>query len=459
MMTLEKLQESIVLITSKEPDNRGFGTGFVVKSQWGISYIVTCAHVVTEIGGEEFIQVDGKSGIVIVSGEETGLDLAVVRVEGLTREHPLKLGKEKEVIKDFLTAGYHGFQQSGTEQLQYFLKPSQGEIGNPVIIQSQFLGKRIQGWDLNIVGENGLQRGCSGSPIVEPESGEVIAVASHRQGEKKGLALAIEELENIWKFVDSEKLYKTLVKLGYQKQVKLFQKLIKSVQTAALLIHGPPEYGQKWLLNLLLKNHLEDHDLSLYVIIELDRRGRKLDKSVLTRELCRQFHVDPKKATLEEIAKKIEQCLESRNVIIIFHNVDYVGGENVRKILEKLWQPLLMNIKKKEEGLNKLFFFLVDYEGKIGESTQLFQEKIEKAKEEYYQLKIPKLREFSESDLLNWSTFEREELPEELVEEIDEEVDTFLEETEGGIPVLTLDEICARCDLNWFQESKKWLSY
>ena len=108
---------------------------------------------------------------------------------------------------------------------------------------------------------------------------------------------------------------------------------------------------------------------------------------------------------------------------------------------------------------NKLFLFLIDYQGKSGEIGQLFQEKIEKIKEKNYQLKLPKIREFTEGELLDWSSYERDELPPKLVEEIDEQVETIMENSEGGVPELTFDEICARCEFNWFEESEKWMIY
>ena len=360
MIAPEELQKSIVLITSKDSQNSGFGTGFVVKTQGGNTYVLTCAHVVREVGGDEQLQIEGKKGIIIASGEEEGLDLAVVRVEGLESKPSLKLEKGGETSREFITSG---FQRSGKLHL---LKNVRGKLGSTVGVESQFLGERLQAWELNLSGENGLQRGYSGSPIVEEMSGKVIAVASHRQGERKGLALGIEEVTKIWEFVDSEQLYRTLAKLGYRQQVRLFQRLIKSVTTAALLIYGPPEYGQRWLLNLLLVNYLPQSDISQVVKIHLKRRGRSLAKSVITRELCRTFGVEPNRATLEEIANKIYQCLQTRNVLVIFDYIDCVGEENVRKILEKLWQPLLRQISAKEVPLvaNKLFLFLIDYQGK-----------------------------------------------------------------------------------------------
>ena len=456
-MTPDELQKTVVLITSQQPKNSGFGTGFIVKIQGFTSYLVTCAHVVKEVGGKEFLRVEGNAGIVIASGEDQGIDLAVVRVEGLKRNEWLKLGTGEERTPEFMSAGFH---LSGKRHL---LKVSRGEFGLPVEMAISGSGKRTQLWELNISGENGLQRGCSGSPLVNEMSGEVIAIASHRQGEKKGYGLGIEELRKFWELVDSETLYKTLTKLGYKQQIRLFKKLKKSVKMAALLIHGDsPNYCQRWLLNLLM-NHLpeqEDEDeYSLVVRIECKRISRKIKNSVITEELCRALNIDSNQATLEEIASRVYQCLQYRNLILIYHDIDYIGGENVKKILEELWQPLLKEVHGKKDStmVNKFFLFLIDYEGKSEEIRQLFQDKIERMKEENYQFKLPKIQEFTEPDLLTWS--EQYELPEKLVEEIEEQVEEILSESEGGIPEMTFDQICRRCELNWFEESEKWMIY
>ncbi len=263
-----------------------------------------------------------------------------------------------------------------------------------------------------------------------------------------------QEIEKISReFVDSKQLYRTLVELGYRQQVRLFKRLIKSVKMAALLIYGSPDYGQRWLLNVLLTKYLPEHDASTVVKIDSSPRVRPTIKlPILTRELARYFNV-PGQASLEEIASKIEQALLTRNVIIILNDVNYIGGENVRELLEDFWQPLLAEIQKRgKKNLKSMFLFMIDYEGKSEEITELFQEKAN-------QLKLPRLREFTEADLLTWASDERYNLPEELVEKIDEQVEEIINNSKGGVPELVLHEICAICGYNWFRESEKWLRY
>ena len=252
-MTPEELQKSVVLITSTDPQISRFGTGFVVSSRSGTVHLLTCAHVLRDVGGNEKVEVEGKKAIAIVTGEEEGLDLAVLRVEGLGIKEELKLGKAGEEKREFLTAG---FQQITSKTR--LLKSLRGKLENRIELSAKRLGERVKGWELSLEEEGGLKSGYSGAPIVEEESDRVIGVISHKQDEgKKGLGIEIAELGKIWKYIDSEQLYRKLAKLGYQQQVKLFRRLVNKQNLAALLIYGPPDYGQRWLLNVLLTHYFQ----------------------------------------------------------------------------------------------------------------------------------------------------------------------------------------------------------
>jgi hypothetical protein len=51
------LQTSIILITSSEPTNGSFGTGFIIHKDEQAVYLLTCAHVVEDLGGPDNVQV------------------------------------------------------------------------------------------------------------------------------------------------------------------------------------------------------------------------------------------------------------------------------------------------------------------------------------------------------------------------------------------------------------------
>lgn len=452
-MNLEDLQKSIVLITSSESNNSRFGTGFVIRQVSGTAYILTCAHVVRDVGGIEKVKADSKPVTVIASGDD-GLDLAVLRVDGLGGKPEIKLHVSGQKESSFITAGFQLFDKA------HLIRSLQGTLGEPVGLQSTHIGDRIQAWDLRIDGDYSLQPGYSGSPVVDEASGCVLGIVSHRQGEgRRGLAISIEALEKIWKFVDRERLYRSLLKLGYSKQVRLFRQLVKEHSVAALLIHGSPDYGQRWLLNLLLVKHLPYITTSRVVKVGLTRRVRQFDAKALWREFCSHIQL-PKNSPLSEIAQGVYRCCQTQNMILIFHNVEWMSRESLQEIIQDFWLPLARELQNSQLNSNqsKLLMFLVDYEGSVGSLEDFFSGN-DANQSTYTPVKTPKINEFSQDDLLNWIENESDELPTELVNEVDSKVQEILDSSGGGIPELTLEEICTRCGCNWYEESEKWLRY
>ncbi len=79
-----QLEKSIVLITSADDRKKNvIGTGFTFYREQNYTYLLTCAHVVEDVGGEESLLVDGISPEVVAMGDIQGFDLAVLRVENL----------------------------------------------------------------------------------------------------------------------------------------------------------------------------------------------------------------------------------------------------------------------------------------------------------------------------------------------------------------------------------------
>src|SRR5215471_4987408 len=90
------LRNSVFLILSSADNNSSFGTGFVIHQDEQAAYLLTCAHVVQDVGSETIVikRIQAK---VIASGSEYGIDLAVLRVEGLpTKPPPLPLSTTGE---------------------------------------------------------------------------------------------------------------------------------------------------------------------------------------------------------------------------------------------------------------------------------------------------------------------------------------------------------------------------
>ncbi|MEH2169009.1 MAG: hypothetical protein V7K41_20585 [Nostoc sp.] len=66
-----------------------------------------------------------------------------------------------------------------------------------------------------------------------------------------------QQLYYLEQSVSSERLYHALLKLGYRKQTREFRRFIEVNSTAAFLIHGSPDYGQRWLLNRLVVQQIQ----------------------------------------------------------------------------------------------------------------------------------------------------------------------------------------------------------
>ena len=79
MPQTKKLEDSIVLIKSAKRANV-IGTGFIFYKQQNYTYLLTCAHVVEDVGGEENIRVNNIPAEVIKIGDVQGFDLAVLKV-------------------------------------------------------------------------------------------------------------------------------------------------------------------------------------------------------------------------------------------------------------------------------------------------------------------------------------------------------------------------------------------
>jgi hypothetical protein len=198
-----KLQDSVILISSSTPNNNRFGTGFVVHQDKHATYLLTCAHVVRDVGGQDQVEADGSNAIVIASGEADGIDLAVLRVEGLFDKQSLGLRLSGEKGTSFITAGYQSFDKG------FLIREIRGNLAGQTGFKYRGQTNRVRTWDLKTIDEYHLQPGCSGSPVVDESNGYVLGIVSHRIGEsEKGVAISIEALEKIWQDIPFD-IFKT----------------------------------------------------------------------------------------------------------------------------------------------------------------------------------------------------------------------------------------------------------
>ncbi|KAB8332299.1 trypsin-like peptidase domain-containing protein [Scytonema tolypothrichoides VB-61278] len=141
----QNFSDSILLITSSDTNYSGdFGTGFVIHQDEQTTYVLTCAHVVSKVGGSDKVKAGGHPAEVKVSGDVYGCDLAVLAVKDkLTKLLPLKLGVVGVHGREFVAAGF-STDTTNTRKLAEI----KGKLGGTqIIVNSE--GDRTPAWNLS----------------------------------------------------------------------------------------------------------------------------------------------------------------------------------------------------------------------------------------------------------------------------------------------------------------------
>ncbi|NTV64599.1 MAG: trypsin-like peptidase domain-containing protein, partial [Oscillochloris sp.] len=183
---------SIVLIQSREAGNSAIGTGFIIHQAGEHSYILTCAHVVRDVGGATQVLADARPAEVVALGEDNALDLAVLRVAPLEGRAALVLrsggtfGQAVRIEGYFKHASYHR------------LEPIEGQITRSFTLSDT--GKRhfVTAWNIIIDAQQKLRSGYSGAPVCDAASGAVLGVMFTSEGQQQGQAITLEALRHIW---------------------------------------------------------------------------------------------------------------------------------------------------------------------------------------------------------------------------------------------------------------------
>ncbi|WP_414620153.1 hypothetical protein [Calothrix sp. CCY 0018] len=277
-----------------------------------------------------------------------------------------------------------------------------------------------------------------------------------------------QEIENQNISNTSCDLYHALLKLGYREQVLSFKKFLKAQSIATFLLHGSPDYAQRWLLNRLITQHIRHGITSKSIGVQLNRIGRRRDINALWRELGDRVGLRGKHPTPSEIVEQVYGCWQTQNVILVFHDVDCMPQEYLQELIQEFWLPLASLARKVVSAEYQLLMFLVDYEGFMGTQNTLFVEKLEPNWEPKIPIKLPSITPFGNQILNDWIEtveIEFDKLP--LLEAINntenklvnELVQEILDNSENGIPELAMLEICHLCNCNWYEEKDRWLKH
>ena len=256
MINQDKLEEYIVLITSAKKANV-IGTGFAFYREQNYTYLLTCAHVVDDVGGEENVRVNNNNDIpveVVAIGNVWGFDLAVLKVKDILSIPLLQLmilSDEEECNYQINIPGHYLY----THKIPEFKLITGILSPRSKVIQFQ---EKVVVWELKI--EKGkLQGGYSGAPVVDLETGFVVAVTTHMEGQsewegKVGRAISIEALAKIWREIPTE-VYQQLKRESSLTQLLLKDNNFNNISLASfpdLDFSGiPPETIQKAYQNSL----------------------------------------------------------------------------------------------------------------------------------------------------------------------------------------------------------------
>ncbi|KAM3113484.1 hypothetical protein [Phormidesmis sp. 146-33] len=268
----------------------------------------------------------------------------------------------------------------------------------------------------------------------------------------------VQQQEDLEHLSEDGRLYQALLKLGYRKQVQTFRKFVQGNPVSAFLIHGEMEFGQRWLLNRLVVQHTRDSITGKVVKINLTRIARRSDVAALWRELGSRVGLGRQGKT-PEIVERVYQWWRTQNVLLIFYEVDYLPESFLDELLRDFWRPLATRSWEAGKAVTpyKLLMFLVDYDGCVGSWKIPFAENLEPTWKPETPVKLARIREFSDQELINWLEFSADDLPIALVDEVDETVQSILENSEAGIPEPAMGEICRLVGSDWYENEDKWL--
>ena len=473
----KKVQASTVLITGKNSDR--FGTGFVIRQYQGIARVLTCAHVIEDVGGKEEALVDEKPVDYIVLNSCKELDLAILAVGNLWKDCLELSEDEPDPEQQVLISGWYrrsiAISTDGGYKTDYedTLNSIEGWLDHAVQVGIS----KISTWKLHI-GEKGLenhpsdhslaqdcllQPGRSGSPVVDIATGKVIGVVRQQEDEgQSGWAIAIQELQRIWRSIDPHKLYECLKDLGYTEQEDSFEDILSQRLTAnAFLIRGESrDFGQDWLVKRLQENNLPEPNVLFYKI-DLESRSQGSKPDNVWHALARQVRLTSRRKRLkptaspQDIISRIYEQNRTNHIIFIFTHINHLSKTIFNRLIQEIWKPILNYPQENATGVehsNRLMLFFVDYWNKFEEWD------LDISKDEVVDLE--KIECFSKHDLRHWFKGHKDLLPpleKSPIEHIPEMVNNILELSESGVPTYAIQAICEECDYE-YGELEEWLT-
>ena len=268
MVDLKKLEDSIVLIKSaKENRKNVIGTGFIFYKKQNYTYLLTCAHVVEDVGGEENIRVNNIPAEVIKIGDVQGFDLAILKVNknfSLPSLNLMILYGEEEKKLEVKIPGFYLWSQNNALRRQTI----KGEMIVEVDGERAFQLIEDMPEDVAVekleIKKGRLRSGYSGSPVIDINTGLVVGIVTHKvdvDGEGRfGRAISIEALEKIWSEIPNE----------VSKQIEREAKTIEVLTNI--------NFEEKFQNEVTLSQESEKGELFNFEVIRVDDSGNIVDR-------------------------------------------------------------------------------------------------------------------------------------------------------------------------------------
>lgn len=198
--------DSVFLISSKEVGNENFGSAFAIYKSKASVYLLTCAHVVKDVGGPEQVKVDDYKVKVLFQSSlsDTTDDLAIIQIEGISDVPVLPLADCGEMGLPFCIFGWYLYDRRNGDFKSEVITGILGKPGRSKIKEQ--IGS-TKTWDLKLDDGNLLQHGFSGAPVIDRDKRVVIGVVRYLEGKgEKGRAITVGVFTKVWQEVSSSSL-------------------------------------------------------------------------------------------------------------------------------------------------------------------------------------------------------------------------------------------------------------
>jgi toxoflavin biosynthesis protein ToxD len=182
---------SVLLVASNDARTPAFGTAFFAgRDSDGVAYVITCAHVVRDVGGPAAVTIGGRPAQLVIMGPPEGAnDIAVLKTDVPGDALPLPLSAAPAGRGTCSVMGYRRLY--GTVRSA---RRIHGVFGSALLTTD---GRHVAGWNLEM--DEQVPDGYSGSPVFDGTTGEVIGIASLSFINVAGaVAIAAQEVTALW---------------------------------------------------------------------------------------------------------------------------------------------------------------------------------------------------------------------------------------------------------------------